>query len=90
MEYNTAQKIQYNNHNSQYIHSQHNTTDKEDNTTQNTCRALNPLAVVQTQSTTYTAQCAGSSTNKLHDLHHITREDTMHYLHTAHTPQQNR
>ena len=38
-EYNTAQKIQYNKHNSQYIHRQHNTTDKEHNTTQNICGA---------------------------------------------------
>ena len=51
---------------------------------------LNALAVVQTQSTTYTAQCAGSSTNKMHGLQHITHEDTMDYLHTAHTTQQNR
>ena len=71
------------------IHSQHNTTDKEHNTTHNICR-LNALAVVQTPSTTYMAQCAGSSTNKMHDLQHIAHEDTMHYLQTAHTPQQNR
>ena len=51
---------------------------------------LNALAVVQTQSTTYTAQCAGSSTNKMFDFQHITHEDTMHYLHTTHTAQQNR
>ena len=51
---------------------------------------LNALAVVQTQSMTYMAQCAGSSTNKMCDLQHITHEDTMHYLHTAHTAQQNR
>ena len=88
-EYNTAQKIQYSKHNSQYIHSQHNTTDKEHNTTQNIW-GLNALAVVQILSTTYMAQCAGSSTNKMHDSQHITHEDTMHYLHTAHTAQQNR
>ena len=51
---------------------------------------LNAVAVLQTQSTTYTAQCAGSGTNKMRDLQHITHEDTMHYLHTAHTAQQNR
>ena len=41
MEYNMAQKIYYSKHNSQYlvIHSQHNTTDKEHNTTQNISRA---------------------------------------------------
>ena len=33
-EYNTAQKIQYSKHNSQYIQSQHNTTDKKHNRTQ--------------------------------------------------------
>ena len=66
------------------IDSQHNTTDKKHNTTQKYA-GLNTLAVVQTPPTTYMAQCAGSSTNKLHDLQHITREDTMHYLHTAHT-----
>ena len=38
-ECNTVQKIQYSKHNSQYIHSQHNKTDKEHNTTQNTQRA---------------------------------------------------
>ena len=88
----TAQKIQYSKHNLQYIHSQHNTTDKEHYTTQNTCThaGLNALAVVQTQSTTYMAQCTGSSTNKLCDLQHITHKDTMHYLHMAHTAQQNR
>ena len=46
---------------------------------------LNALAVVQTQSMTYTAQCAGSSSNKMCDLQHITHEGTMQYLHTAHT-----
>ena len=46
---------------------------------------LNAMAVVQTPSTTYLAQCAGSSTNKMCDLQHITHEDTMHYLHTTHT-----
>ena len=51
---------------------------------------LNALAVVQTQSMIYTAQCTGSSTYKMHDLQHITLEDTMQYLHTAHTAQQNR
>ena len=71
------------------VHSQHNTTDKEHHTTQ-TYAGLNALAVVQTPSTTYMAQCAGSSTNKMHDLQHITDETTMHYLHTAHTAQRNR
>ena len=33
-EYNTAQKIQYSKHNSQYKQSQHNTTDKKHNRTQ--------------------------------------------------------
>ena len=89
MEHNTAQKIQHSKHDSQYIHSQHNTTDKEHHTTQNTCR-LNALAEVQTQSMTYTAQCTSSSTNKMHDLEHITHEDIMHYLHIAHTAQQNK
>ena len=51
---------------------------------------LNALAVVQTQSTTYTAQCAGSSTNIMRDLQHITHKYTMHYLHIARTAQQNR
>ena len=51
---------------------------------------LNALAAVQTQSTTYMARHAGSSTNEMHDLQHITHEDTMHYLDTAHTAQQNR
>ena len=32
---------------------------------------LNAVAVVQTQSMTYTAQCAGSSSNKMYDLQHI-------------------
>ena len=50
-----------------------------------TYAGLNALAVVQTPSTTYMIQCAGSSTNKMHDLQHITHEDTMHYLYTAHT-----
>ena len=53
MEYNMAQKIQYSKHNSQYIHSQHNTTDKVHNTTQNTCRA----------------ECTSSSANTIYDLH---------------------
>ena len=52
-----------------------------------TYAGLNALAVVQTLSMTYMAQCAGSSTNKMHDLQHITHEDTMHYLQTAHTAQ---
>ena len=82
-----AQKIRYSKQNSHYIHGQHNTTDKEHNATH---AGLNALAVVQTQSTTYTAQCAGNSTNKMHDLQHITHKDTMHYLHIAHTAQQNR
>ena len=45
---------------------------------------LDALAVVQTQSMTYTAECAGSSTNKMRDLQHITHEDIMQYLHTEH------
>ena len=54
--YNTAQKIQYSKHNSQYIHREHNTTDEEHDATQNTCTVgLNALAVVQTRSTTYMA-----------------------------------
>ena len=53
MEYNTAQKKQYSKHNSQYIHSQHNTTDKEHNTTQNICRA----------------ECTSSSANTIYNLH---------------------
>ena len=52
-----------------------------------TYAGLNALAVVQTLSTTYMAQCAGSSTNKMHDLQHITHEDTMHNLHTVYTAQ---
>ena len=71
------------------IHSQHNTTDKEHNT-HKTYVGLNALAVVQTLSTTYIAQCTGNITNKMHDLQYITHEDTMYYLHTAHTAQQNR
>ena len=47
----------------------------------------NVLAVMQAQYKTYTAHCTGSSTNKMHDLQHITHEDTMQYLHTAHTAQ---
>ena len=35
------------------------------------------LAVEKTQSTTYMAQCAGSSTNKIRDLQHIMHEGTM-------------
>ena len=31
--YNTSQKIQHSKYNSQYIHRQHNTTDKEHNIT---------------------------------------------------------
>ena len=50
---------------------------------------LNALALVQTQSTTYTGKCAGNSTNKICYLQYITHDDTMHYLHTAHTAQQN-
>ena len=69
-EYNMVQKIQYSKHNSQYTHTQHNTTDKEHNTTQN-IRRVNALAVLQTQSMTYMAQCAGSSTNQMRDLQHI-------------------
>ena len=47
--YNMAQKIQYSKHNSQYIHREHNTTDKEHDATQNICTVgLNALAVVQT------------------------------------------
>ena len=49
MEYNTAQKIQYSKHNSQYIHSHQNTTDKEHNTAQNI----------------YGAECTSSSANTL-------------------------
>ena len=52
-EYNIAQKIQYSKHNSQYIHIQHNTTDNEHNTTQNTCRA----------------EYTSSSANIIYDLH---------------------
>ena len=53
---------------------------------------MKALAVVQTLSTTYMAQCAGSGTNKMHDLQHITHEDTnaLPTVHTAHTAQQNR
>ena len=40
---------------------------------------LNALAVVQIQSTTFTAQCAGSSTNKMCDFQQITY--TQHILH---------
>ena len=48
----------------------------------------NALAVVQTLYKTYTAHCAGSSTNKMHKLQHITHEETaIQYLHTAHTAQ---
>ena len=53
-------------------------------------QGLNALAVVQTPSTTYMAQCAGSSTNKMHDLQRITHEDTMHYLPITHISQWNR
>ena len=55
-----------------------------------TYAGLNALAVVLIPSTTYMAQCAGSSTNIMHDLQHITHEDTVHYLHTAHIAQRNR
>ena len=58
----TLTEYEYSKHNSQYIHSQHNTTK---NTIQHkTYAGLNALAVVQTLSTTYMAQCTGSSTNK--------------------------
>ena len=91
MEYNTIPKIQYSKHNSQYIHSQHKTIQQIKNTIQYKAQArLNALAVVRTQPAICTAQCAGSSTNKMRDLQHITHEDTMHYLHTTHTAQQNR
>ena len=52
-ECNIAQKIQYSKSNSQYIHSQHNTTVKEHNTTQNICRA----------------ECTSSSANTIYNLH---------------------
>ena len=52
-EYNTEQKIHCSKHNSQYIHNQHNTTDKEHNTTQTICRA----------------ECTSSSANTIYDLH---------------------
>ena len=51
---------------------------------------VNALAVVQTQSKTYTVHCADSSTNKMYDLQHIRHEGTMQYLHTTHTAQQSR
>ena len=91
MVYNTIQKIQCSKHNSQYIHRQHNTTDEEHNTTQNTCRAECTIVVVQVRSMTYTAQYAGSivQIKCVDDLQHITHEGTMQYLHTAHTVQQN-
>ena len=68
------------------IHSQHNTTDKEYNTTQNICGAE---CTSSSANTIYKLR-AGSSTNKMHDLQHITHEDTKHYLHKVHTVQQNR
>ena len=81
MVYNTSQKIQHSKHNSQYIHRQ-----QTKNTIQHeTHVGPNALAVVQTLSMIYTAQCAGSSSNKMCDLQHITHEGTMQYLHTAHT-----
>ena len=55
MVYNTSQKIQHSKYNSQYIHRQHNTTDEEHNTTQDTCRA----------------ECTSSSANTIYDLHAI-------------------
>ena len=90
MEYNTAQKTQ---HSINTIHNTYtvNIIQQTKSTIQHKTHAgLNALAVVQTQSTTCTAQCAGSSTNKMHNLQHITHEDTMHYLHTVHTAQRNR
>ena len=36
------------------------------------------LAVVQTQSMTYMAQCAGSSTSKMCDLQHIYPAEAIH------------
>ena len=60
MVYNTSQKIQQSKHNSQYIYRQ-----QTKNTLQHEAHVgLNALAVVQTRSMTYTAQCAGSSSNK--------------------------
>ena len=83
--YNTAQKIQYSN----TVNTTHNTyTDNIIQQTKNTIQhkthvGLNALAVVQTQSTTYTARCTSNSSNKMCDLQHIRHEDTMQYLHTT-------
>ena len=55
-EHNMPDKLQYSKHSLQYIHSQ-----QMKNTIQHKTHArLIALAVVQTQSMTYTAQCAGS------------------------------
>ena len=88
-EYTTAQKYSIVNtiHNTYTV----NIIQQTKNTIQHkTYAGLNALAVVQTPSTTYMAQCTGSSTNKMRDLQHITHEYTMHYLHTAHTAQYNK
>ena len=57
------------------------------NTMQGLFTQQNALAVVRTQYKAYTAHCTGSSTNKMHNLQHITHEETIQYLHTAHTAQ---
>ena len=75
-EYNTAQKYSIVN-TIHYTYSQHNITDKEHNTTQNTCRAECASSSANTIYDLY-GTSAGSSTNKMHDLQHITHEDTMH------------
>ena len=76
----TAQKLQYSKHNSQYVYRQYYTTDKEHNTTQNTCRAECTSSIVHARSMTYMARC---TSNKICDLQHIIHEVTMLYLHTT-------
>ena len=66
-------------------------TECNKNTIQGLFTQQDGLVVVQTLYKTYTAHYTGSSTNKMHKLHHITHEETaIQYLHTTHTAQQSR
>ena len=79
-EYNVVQKIKYSKHNSQYIHSQHSTTDKEHNTTQNICGAecTNSIAKHYLQLTWHNVLAVVQI--KMHGLEHITHEDTATWI----------
>ena len=79
MVYNTAQK--YSTVNTIHTTDTDNIIQQTKNTIQyKTHVGLNSLAVMQTRSTTYTAQC---TSNIMCDLQHITHEGTMQYLHTT-------